>query len=54
MAFKINYICVPKIPKDEVGRVKNLMKLARDFGKNDAVKGRVYLAETLMFLVLSN
>ena len=41
MPIKINYICVPQIPKDEVGRVRNLMDLAREFGTHPAVKGRL-------------
>ena len=48
MGFKLNYICVPTIPSDAVGRVKNMQSLASKFKSHDAVKGRLTNSQIAM------
>jgi hypothetical protein len=41
MAFKTSYLCIPAISSSGVGRVKNLMKLSKDYSNHDSVKKRL-------------
>ena len=41
MPFKTSYLCIPAIDTTGVGRVKNLMKLSKDFSNHSAVNKRL-------------